>query len=474
MTLPEITRRASYGPTSPVVGERGARTRQEIVDATLALFAEHGFHGTAVDDIARRAGISRATLYQYFESKEHIFVELVEEGGSALMRVVRTVGPFAPTPEGFANLHSWLGEWAAVYGRYQTMFIEWGNVNSPGAPIRSLISRFVDAHTSRLAEHLGRAGVAGVDVTAMALLLQSLAERYNYLLHRYRDQLATPGEEALLDTLAIAVQLALFPQTPSSALAARVGPSETGAATGPASQPGRPGRPVLPANGANGANGSHRLSDSSLDGARTPGTTRSDRIAGLGPRAAETVRQLIDAGGRVFAAVGYQASTVDQIVAEAGLSRGTFYKYFDDRLDLLLTLAEEAGRALAPIADTFAEITIGPSMPEELRSWVGSFFAVHARYAGVFRVWVEGVPRLPELYRPSQRIGRHLIDASTRVLAQVPRSHHLHPEAAALVLLAVLERFPDDTIGTRYQLSTSQAIETASVFIERALLGANR
>lgn len=44
--------------------------RQAILDAALELFAERGFHGTAVPLVAERAGVGAGTLYRYFESKE--------------------------------------------------------------------------------------------------------------------------------------------------------------------------------------------------------------------------------------------------------------------------------------------------------------------------------------------------------------------------------------------------------------------
>ncbi|WP_255355855.1 hypothetical protein, partial [Frankia sp. CpI1-P] len=44
MSENEILRRASYGPTSPVVGARGTRTRARIVTAALDLFESQGFH----------------------------------------------------------------------------------------------------------------------------------------------------------------------------------------------------------------------------------------------------------------------------------------------------------------------------------------------------------------------------------------------------------------------------------------------
>ena len=45
----------------------------EIIDAGLAEFAEHGFAGTKLEDVARRAGIVKGTIYRYFDSKDALF-----------------------------------------------------------------------------------------------------------------------------------------------------------------------------------------------------------------------------------------------------------------------------------------------------------------------------------------------------------------------------------------------------------------
>ncbi|MBA3391598.1 MAG: TetR/AcrR family transcriptional regulator [Deltaproteobacteria bacterium] len=44
--------------------------REAILDAALALFVERGFWGTAVPEIADRAGVGAGTIYRYFDSKE--------------------------------------------------------------------------------------------------------------------------------------------------------------------------------------------------------------------------------------------------------------------------------------------------------------------------------------------------------------------------------------------------------------------
>lgn len=55
------------------------KKRQEIIDAAFEVFSEIGFAQTSMNDIAVRAGASKATLYSYFESKEELFTEVMCE-----------------------------------------------------------------------------------------------------------------------------------------------------------------------------------------------------------------------------------------------------------------------------------------------------------------------------------------------------------------------------------------------------------
>ena len=53
-------------------------SRGEILDAALACFVERGYHGTSVDDIAARAGLSKGAIYWHFESKRDVFLALID------------------------------------------------------------------------------------------------------------------------------------------------------------------------------------------------------------------------------------------------------------------------------------------------------------------------------------------------------------------------------------------------------------
>src|ERR1700721_110456 len=61
-------------------------------------FAARGFHAVSMDEIAKQAGISKPMLYQYFGSKEGLYVAYVRQQGSALLAGVRgATGPDAAT-----------------------------------------------------------------------------------------------------------------------------------------------------------------------------------------------------------------------------------------------------------------------------------------------------------------------------------------------------------------------------------------
>jgi AcrR family transcriptional regulator len=53
--------------------------RRAVLDASLRIFGEKGYHATRISDLIEAAGIARGTFYLYFESKNAIFHELLDE-----------------------------------------------------------------------------------------------------------------------------------------------------------------------------------------------------------------------------------------------------------------------------------------------------------------------------------------------------------------------------------------------------------
>src|SRR5690606_32634714 len=67
----------STTPRTPKFRRRAEARPDEVLDAALDLFIEKGVSSTRVDDIARRAGISKGAVYLYFPSKEALLEGLL-------------------------------------------------------------------------------------------------------------------------------------------------------------------------------------------------------------------------------------------------------------------------------------------------------------------------------------------------------------------------------------------------------------
>src|SRR3954471_13185409 len=57
--------------------ERAAERRQAIIEAAMEEFISRGFAATRLDDVAKRAGVAKGTIYLHFKDKESMFEELV-------------------------------------------------------------------------------------------------------------------------------------------------------------------------------------------------------------------------------------------------------------------------------------------------------------------------------------------------------------------------------------------------------------
>src|SRR5216684_7179525 len=80
---------------APTRAERAAERRAAIVEAALEEFIARGFTATRLDDVARRAGVAKGTIYLHFKDKESMFEELIRTA------IVPLVGRMqAPPPLG--------------------------------------------------------------------------------------------------------------------------------------------------------------------------------------------------------------------------------------------------------------------------------------------------------------------------------------------------------------------------------------
>src|ERR1700694_1040595 len=71
--------RTATKPAKPRWRRRKNARPKEIIAAALEVFADRGFAATKLEDVARRAGVTKGTIYLYFENKEALFKAIVRE-----------------------------------------------------------------------------------------------------------------------------------------------------------------------------------------------------------------------------------------------------------------------------------------------------------------------------------------------------------------------------------------------------------
>jgi AcrR family transcriptional regulator len=95
--------------------------RQQLLDAAVWTFARKGYRGAAISDIVARADVARGTFYLYFESKEQVFLAIVEDFHRRLREMLDE--PDLPMPlaehNGRAVLQRSFRRWLAFFARHR-------------------------------------------------------------------------------------------------------------------------------------------------------------------------------------------------------------------------------------------------------------------------------------------------------------------------------------------------------------------
>src|ERR1700687_401043 len=98
-------------PSEPLSGRaaRAAERRQAIIDAALDEFIARGFTATRLDDVAKRAGVAKGTIYLHFKDKESMFEELIRTA------IVPLIGRLASPPPPGASVRGALEGFARTF-----------------------------------------------------------------------------------------------------------------------------------------------------------------------------------------------------------------------------------------------------------------------------------------------------------------------------------------------------------------------
>ncbi|MFD3996210.1 TetR/AcrR family transcriptional regulator [Streptomyces sp. NPDC058583] len=112
-----------YGiPIIPDPADAASRKRQAIIDAALAEFLAEGYSAASMDAITRGSGVSKATIYKHFGSKERLFLAVI---GGVLPKTYADLEPshstLAEAPDLRAALVRLTTDWARILLRPDIM-----------------------------------------------------------------------------------------------------------------------------------------------------------------------------------------------------------------------------------------------------------------------------------------------------------------------------------------------------------------
>ncbi len=96
------------------------RTREAIAQAAADLFRDRGFAAVTIDDVARAAGVSRQTVFNYFPTKEQMLFDREDEIGAALLALVRD------RSDGVSLVDAFRGHTRAFWERFGRVLREGG------------------------------------------------------------------------------------------------------------------------------------------------------------------------------------------------------------------------------------------------------------------------------------------------------------------------------------------------------------
>lgn len=150
--------------------------RQRIYEAAIDLFAEHGFHGTSVRDLAQAVGVEAASLYHHFPSKQDLLRAMFDRFMDDILGMIRaaSVGPGSPA-ERLANV---VRRHVLFHiARAREAFISHSELRSLTAQNRKRVIAMRDRYERTLRELLeagvneGVFEIADIPVTTTAILM---------------------------------------------------------------------------------------------------------------------------------------------------------------------------------------------------------------------------------------------------------------------------------------------------------------
>jgi AcrR family transcriptional regulator len=364
------------------------------------------------------------TVYQYFSGKDALFRSLATQVANQMGAALEVLDTITPDAAGRAALLGYFSRLADIEARYEPILRAFGAAAASDASL-------VDSAVAITRRSVGPFEARVVDTDLPSRLLDPIVELLGTGVIATLSRMsilraAAPecyGRERVNAALADVAHRALF---------------------GPLA----------------GVNVDRRLS-----GVRPPtlryGPEASaifERARDLDAQAAQpgkrTLRAMLGVANRLIADRGYRGLRIDDVITAAGVSRGSFYTYFENIDDFVCVIGL---RAIQQLSEVVRE---RPDLPDRgtLRPWLRRYAEVHVTTGPLVNVWIEAIEG------PLRDERAAVIDWGRRRMATMLNARALGDvDIDAVILLAIIEEFGSKT-------STKAELDAVLLLIERAFL----
>ena len=177
----------------------------------------------------------------------------------------------------------------------------------------------------------------------------------------------------------------------------------------------------------------------------------------LTPRGARTAARLRDAARQVFSDHGYANARVEDVVALAGVSHGTFYTYYENKAAILDALVDHAAVRLREVVDEPWE---GEDVPAVIRDVIDGFVQALAEEGDVIGAWIEAAAHDDHFRDRLRRVrGQYTDTVASHIAPALTHTDH-DPIVAAGALVAMVEGYATDRLAEAGSRQRDSAVTT--------------
>ena len=183
------------------------------------------------------------------------------------------------------------------------------------------------------------------------------------------------------------------------------------------------------------------------------------------------------AARKLFAERGFHGTTLADITSAAGKSSAVFYRYFDDKEDLLASLAESFLHDIVEPSGTRVPLPDSPQNTEYFTTVVTGYWNLFKQNIGIMIAVAQlgaTQPRFARVQHEFRRFGIDMVADSVRRDREQGYARDLEPEHIAAAIALLFENFTVVVVGnpgSELQISDTDAIKTLSTIWKKTLYG---